>query len=141
MNYIELFRTLRAEGFTEEVALQTCLMVCTHNGKSLKSRHMDNNNNNNNNRYLEELLDKFGTLFFETPKDIYEKAKKLWEQVHKWHVGRVMDDYKTFRELLGVSSELSTEEIIEGLEQMMVPNSPIEFDILQAARDKLRELE
>jgi hypothetical protein len=100
MRYIDIFKQLTTEGFSEEVALSVIQVVTINITKPIKKRHLYGDRN-----YADEIINDAQTLLYGLPVETFEKVIALWNCISEWETRIIMQgiggcEVKTFKQLL-----------------------------------------
>jgi hypothetical protein len=100
MRYIDIFKQLAIEGFSEEVALSVIQVVTINITKPIKNKHLYGDRD-----YTAEIINNARTLLHGLPVEKFEEVIALWNCVSEWETRMIMQgiggcEVKTFKQLL-----------------------------------------
>ena len=109
MSLLNLFETLKNEGFSEKIALAVCTSDAIHRSTKPKNEELLPENRG---KYRLRVLEKIEG-YLSTKNYSLEETKQvvdLWSCIYSWEIGRDMNGiggcvYKTFKELLKTETE------------------------------------
>jgi hypothetical protein len=100
MKYIDVYKQLIIEGFSEEVSLGVIQALTINMSKKIKKKHLTKESN-----YTAEIIDSIHSVLFMVDNEDVELIINLWECSHDWSICNSMQGLggctsSTFTELL-----------------------------------------
>lgn len=100
MNYTEVFNSVKAEKYSDEVAILVTMMVGFHVTKIVKPKHITKRVS-----FEGELEGQFKEVFWEHRPEVIKEAISVWRVLHDYETRKTLDGLggcvaKTIRQLI-----------------------------------------